>query len=133
MYHFNPADVSLRLLRGGDFRGNVARDHHLHWNLLAERVEVSGAHLSSFRLGQRHAAGKYAGGFRGFGAAGQDRAGCVDAEVNRLLDLETRREVSLCLVGRRPTKVYSVVEGADIVMKSSGGANAIAGCWPTSR
>jgi len=25
------------------------------------------------------------------------------------------------------------VEGADIVMKSSGGANAVAGCWPTSR
>jgi len=25
VYHFNPADVSLRLLRKGDFRGNLAR------------------------------------------------------------------------------------------------------------
>jgi hypothetical protein len=25
VYHFNPADVSLRLLRGGDFRGNLAQ------------------------------------------------------------------------------------------------------------
>jgi len=25
------------------------------------------------------------------------------------------------------------VEGADILMKSSGGANAVAGCWPTPR
>jgi hypothetical protein len=34
LYHFNPADISLRLLRKGDFRGN-----------LAERLEVPGAHL----------------------------------------------------------------------------------------
>jgi len=25
VYHFNPADVSLRLLRKGDFRGNLAQ------------------------------------------------------------------------------------------------------------
>src|SRR5271165_111487 len=34
-----------------------------------------------------------------------------------------------CLAAIKSTQV----EGADIVMKSSGGANAVAVCWPTSR
>jgi hypothetical protein len=54
--------------------GSRARDDYLHWNILAERLEVPGAHLSPFRLGQRHAAGESAGRFCGFGAVGRDRA-----------------------------------------------------------
>ena len=34
-----------------------------------------------------------------------------------------------CLAAIKSTQL----EGADIVMKSSGGANAVAGCWPTIR
>ena len=86
VYHFNPADVSLRLLRKGDFCRNLAHATAMepavahapatiiYRNILAERLEVPGAHLSPFRLGQRHAAGEYVGRFCGFGAAGRDRA-----------------------------------------------------------
>jgi len=46
-----------------------------------------------------HPAGKYAGRVYGFGAARpRSCSGSWDAEVNRLLDLDMRREVSLCLV-----------------------------------
>ena len=111
VYHFNPADVSLRLLRAGDFRGNLAQAtamdpavahapatiictgtywrnawkyqartyRHLGWDngtLLANMLSVSAAS----------------------GLPAKIVLGFVDAEVNRLLDLETRREVSLCLV-----------------------------------
>ena len=73
VYHFNPADVSLRTSAkrrfprkpgsgdgDGTRGGSRARDDHLHRDVLAERLEVPGAHLSSFRLGQRHPVGKYA-------------------------------------------------------------------------
>jgi SagB-type dehydrogenase family enzyme len=111
VYHFNPADVSLRLLRKGDFRGNLAQAtamepavgralatiictgtywrnawkyqartyRHFGWDngtLLANMLAVSAAS----------------------GLPGEVVLGFVDAEVNRLLDLDTRREVSLCLV-----------------------------------
>ena len=111
VYHFNPADVSLQLLRKGDFRGNLAQAtamepavgralatiictgtywrnawkyqartyRHFGWDngtLLANMLAVSAAS----------------------GLPGKVVLGFVDAEVNRLLDLVPRREVSLCLV-----------------------------------
>ena len=117
VHHFNPADVSLRLLRKGDFRGNLAR---------ATAMEPAVAHAPAtiictgtyWRNSWKYQARTY----RHFGwdsgtllanmlaiatASGQLAEivlGFVDAEVNQLLDLDTRREVSLCLVpiGHRP-------------------------------
>jgi SagB-type dehydrogenase family enzyme len=111
VYHFNPADVSLGLLRRGDFRGNLAQ---------ATAMEPAVAHAPAtivstgtyWRNAWKYAARTY----RHFGwdngtllanmlavaaASGLPAEvvlGFVDAEVNRLLDLDTRREVSLCLV-----------------------------------
>ena len=87
VYHFNPADVSLRLLRKGDFRGNLAQ---------ATAMEPAVAHAPAtiictgtywrnawkyqartyrhFGWDNGTAAGEYAGRFCGFGAAGRDRA-----------------------------------------------------------
>jgi len=111
VYHFNPADVSLRLLRQGDFRGNLAQvtamepalahapatiictgtywrnawkyqartSRHFGWDngtLLANMLAVSAAS----------------------GLSAEIVLGFVDSEVNRLLDLDARLEVSLCLV-----------------------------------
>jgi SagB-type dehydrogenase family enzyme len=111
VYHFNPADMSLRLLRQGDFRGNLAQ---------ATAMEPAVAHAPAtiactgtyWRNAWKYAARTY----RHFGWDGgtllanmlavaaasglpaEIVLGFVDAEVNRLLDLDTRREVSLCLV-----------------------------------
>jgi SagB-type dehydrogenase family enzyme len=111
VYHFNPADVSLQPLRKGDFRGNMAR---------ATAMEPAVAHAPAtivctgtyWRNAWKYGARTY----RHFGwdngtllanmlavaaASGlpaEIALGFVDAEVNRLLDLDTRREVSLCLV-----------------------------------
>src|SRR6516165_235204 len=111
VYHFNPADVSLRLLRGGDFRGNLAQ---------ATAMEPAVAHAPATIICTgtywRNAWKYQARTYRHFGwdngtllanmlavsaASGLPAKivlGFVDAEVNRLLDLETRREVSLSLV-----------------------------------
>jgi SagB-type dehydrogenase family enzyme len=111
VYHFNPADVSLRLLRAGDFRGSLAQ---------AAAMEPAVAHAPSTVICTgtywRNAWKYQARTYRHFGwdngtllanmlavsaASGLPAKivlGFVDAEVNRLLDLETRREVSLCLV-----------------------------------
>src|SRR5882762_5760767 len=111
VYHFNPADVSLRLLRKGDFRGNLAQ---------ATAMEPAVAHAPATIICTgtywRNAWKYQARTYRHFGwdngtllanmlavsAASRLPAeivlGFVDAEVNRLLDLDTRREVSLCLV-----------------------------------
>jgi SagB-type dehydrogenase family enzyme len=111
VYHFNPADVSLRLLRGGDFRGNLAQ---------ATAMEAAVAHAPATIICTgtywRNAWKYQARTYRHFGwdngtllanmlavsvASGLPAKivlGFVDAEVNRLLDLETRREVSLSLV-----------------------------------
>jgi SagB-type dehydrogenase family enzyme len=116
VYHFNPADVSLRPLRKGDFRGNLAQ---------ATAMESAVAHAPAtivctgtyWRNAWKYGARTY----RHFGwdngtllanmlavaaASGLPAEivqGFVDAEVNRLLELDTQREVSLCLVpiGRR--------------------------------
>ena len=111
VYHFNPADVSLRLLREGDFRGNLAQ---------ATAMEPAVAHAPATIICTgtywRNAWKYQARTYRHFGwdngtllanmlavsaASGLPAEivlGFVDAELNRLLDLDTRREVSLCLV-----------------------------------
>ncbi len=121
VYHFNPADVSLRLLRKGDFRRNLAQAaamdpavarapatiictgtywrnswkyqartyRHFGWDngtLLANMLAVSAAS----------------------GLPAEIVLGFVDTEVNRLLDLDTRREVSLCLVAIGRASVNSL-------------------------
>ena len=111
VYHFNPADVSLRLLRKGDFRGNLAQ-------ATAMEPAVTHAPATIICTGTywRNAWKYQARTYRHFGwdngmllanmlavsaASGLPTEivlGFVDAEVNRLLDLDTRREVSLCLV-----------------------------------
>ncbi len=111
VYHFNPADVSLRLLRKGDFRGNLAQ---------ATAMEPAVAHAPATIICTgtywRNAWKYQARTYRHFGwdngtllanmlavsaasgLAAELVLGFVDADVNRLLDLDTRREVSLCLV-----------------------------------
>jgi SagB-type dehydrogenase family enzyme len=111
VYHFNPADVSLRLLRRGDFRRNLAE---------ATAIEPAVAHAPATIICTgtywRNAWKYQARTYRHFGwdngtllanmlaisaASGLPAEivlGFVDGEVNHLLDLDTRREVSLCLV-----------------------------------
>jgi len=111
VYHFNPADVSLQLLRKGNFRGNLAQ---------ATAMEPALAHAPATIICTgtywRNAWKYQARTYRHFGwdagtllanllavstASGLPAEivlGFVDAEVNHLLDLDTRREVSLCLV-----------------------------------
>src|SRR6202040_170460 len=111
VYHFNPADVSLRLLRKGDFRRNLAQ---------ATAMEPAVAHAPATIICTgtywRNAWKYQARTYRHFGwdngtllanmlavsaASGLPTEivlGFVDTEVNRLLDLDTRHEVSLCLV-----------------------------------
>jgi SagB-type dehydrogenase family enzyme len=111
VYHFNPADVSLRLMRKGDFRGNLAQ---------ATALEPAAVHAPATIICTgtywRNAWKYQARTYRHFGwdngtllanmlavsaSAGLPAEivlGFVDAEVNRLLDLDVRREVSLCLV-----------------------------------
>ncbi|MFZ3265408.1 MAG: SagB/ThcOx family dehydrogenase [Terriglobales bacterium] len=111
VYHFNPADVSLRLLRKGDFRGNLAQ-------ATAMEPTVARAPATIICTGTywRNAWKYQARTYRHFGwdngtllanmlavsaASGLPAeivVGFVDADVNRVLDLDTRREVSLCLV-----------------------------------
>ncbi|MBZ5616945.1 MAG: SagB family peptide dehydrogenase [Acidobacteriia bacterium] len=111
VYHFNPGDVSLRLLRKGDFRGNLAQ-------ATAMEPAVARAPATIICTGTywRNAWKYQARTYRHFGwdngtllanmlavsaASGLPAEivlGFVDTEVNRLLDLDTRREVSLCLV-----------------------------------
>src|ERR1700733_6541308 len=111
VYHFNPADASLRLLRKGDFRGNLAQ-------ATALEPAVVGAPVTIICTGTywRNAWKYQARTYRHFGwdngtllanmlavsaASGLPTKivlGFVDTEVNRLLDLDTRHEVSFCLV-----------------------------------
>jgi len=111
LYHFNPADVSLRLLRKGDFRGNLAP---------ATAMEPAVVHAPATIICTgtywRNAWKYQARAYRHFGwdngtllanmlavsaASGLPAKivlGFMDVEVNHLLDLDTRREVSLCVV-----------------------------------
>ena len=123
VYHFNPADVSLRLLRKGDFRGNLAQ---------ATAMEPAVAHAPATIICTgtywRNAWKYQARTYRHFGwdngtllanmlavsaASGLPAEivlGFVDTEVNRVLDLDTRREVSLCLVPIGRTSESSLPE-----------------------
>ena len=111
VYHFGPADVSLRLLRKGDFRGNLVQ---------ATAAETSVAHAPATIICTgtywRNAWKYQARTYRHFGwdngtllanllavsaASGMPAEvvlGFVDDEVNRLLDLDTRREISFSMV-----------------------------------
>ncbi len=111
VYHFDPVDVSLQLLRKGDFRGNLAQ---------ATAMEPTVAHAPATIVCTgtywRNAWKYQARTYRHFGwdngtllanmlavssASGLSAEivlGFVDAEVNGLLDLDTGHEVSLCLV-----------------------------------
>src|ERR1700690_4452032 len=111
VYHFNPAEGSLRQLRTGDFRGNLAQ-------ATAMEPAVTHAPATIICTGTywRNAWKYQARTYRHFGWDGgtllanllavstasglpaEIVLGFVDIEVNRLLDLDTRREVSLCLV-----------------------------------
>src|SRR5271169_3601491 len=111
VYHFNPADVSLRLLRRGDFRGTLAQA-----TAMESAVVHAPATIICTGTYWRNAWKYQARTYRHFGwdngtllanllavsaASGLPTEvvlGFVDAEVNRLLDLDARREVSLCLV-----------------------------------
>jgi SagB-type dehydrogenase family enzyme len=123
VYHFNPADVSLRFLRKGDFRGNLAQ---------ATAMEPAVAHAPATIICTgtywRNAWKYQARTYRHFGwdngtllanmlavsaASGLPAEivlGFVDTEVNRVLDLDTRREVSLCLVPIGRTSESSLPE-----------------------
>ncbi len=111
VYHFNPADVSLGLLRKGDFRGILAQT-------TAMEPAVSSAPLTIICTGTfwRNAWKYQARTYRHFGwdngtllanmlavsaASGLPAEiilGFTDSDVNRLLDLNIRQEVALCLV-----------------------------------
>src|SRR5436309_2114015 len=111
VYHFNPADVSLRLLRRGNFRGNLAQA-----TVMEPAVAHAPATIICTGTYWRNAWKYQARTYRHFGwdngtllanmlavsaASGLPAEivlGFVDSEANRLLDLDTRREVSLCLV-----------------------------------
>jgi SagB-type dehydrogenase family enzyme len=111
VYHFNPADVSLRLLRKGDFRGNLVLATALEPSVAQAPVTIlcTGTYWRNAWKYQERT-------YRHFGwdhgtllanmlavsaASGLPAEivlGFVDVEVNSLLDLDTRREVSWCLV-----------------------------------
>ena len=111
VYHFNPADFSLRRLRKGDFRGNLA-----HATAVQPAMALAPVTIICTGTYWRNAWKYQARTYRHFGwdngtllanmlavsaASGLPSEivlGFVDDEVNRLLDLDTHREVSLCLV-----------------------------------
>jgi SagB-type dehydrogenase family enzyme len=111
VYHFNPADVTLRLLRKGDFRGNLAQA-----TAMEPAVAYAPATIICTGTYWRNAWKYQARTYRHFGwdngtllanmlavsvASGLTSEivlGFVDAEINCLLDLDTRHEVSLSLV-----------------------------------
>src|SRR5438045_4598924 len=111
VYHFNPADVSLRLLRAGDFRGNLA-----HTTAMEPAVSHAPAIIICTGTYWRNAWKYHARTYRHFGwdngtllanllavasALGLPArvvCGFVDASVNRLLDVDPHREVAFSLV-----------------------------------
>ena len=126
VYHFSPADLALRLLRKGDFRGNLA-----HATAMPSAVTPAPATIICTGTYWRNAWKYQARTYRHFGwdngtmlanmlaiatASGLPAGivlGFVDAEVNRLLDLEVRHEVSLCLVPIGRTSETSLPESIE--------------------
>src|SRR6267142_2341756 len=111
VYHFNPADVSLRLLRQGDFRGNLA-----HVTAMEPALAHAPATIICTGTYWRNAWKYQARTYRHFGwdngtllanmlavatALGMPAkviCGFQDADVNRLLDVDPDREVAFSLV-----------------------------------
>src|SRR6266571_2327719 len=111
VYHFNPADVSLRLMRRGNFRGNLA-----HATVMEPAVAHAPATIICTGTYWRNAWKYQARTYRHFGwdngtllanmlavatALGLPArvvCGFVDASVNRLLDVDSQREVAFSLV-----------------------------------
>jgi len=111
VYHFNPADVSLGLLRRGDFRRNLAQATAMEPAVArAPATIICTEHTGETPGSTRRVTYRHFGWDNGtllanmlavsaaLGLPAEIVLGFVDAEVNRLLDLDTRREVSLCLV-----------------------------------
>src|SRR6266404_8556451 len=108
VYHFNPGDVSLRLLRKGDFRGNLAQATAMEPAVARAPATILCTGIY-WRNGWKYQARTY----RHFGwdngtilanllATTSDMrlpaklvCGLVDQDVNKLLDLDTQREVAL--------------------------------------
>ncbi len=127
VYHFNPADVSLRLLRKGDFRGNLAQATAME-SAVAHAPSIIACTGTYWRNAWKYQARTY----RHFGwdngtllanllavsaASGLPAEivlGFVDAEVNRLLDLDTRREVAYCLVPIGCTSEIALPDPRDV-------------------
>src|SRR3981081_4031447 len=111
VYHFNPADMSLDALRSGDFRGNLVQA-----TAMEHAVVHAPATIVSTGTYWRNAWKYQARTYRHFGwdngtllanllavatALGLSaRVVCVflDADVNRLLDVDPEREVAFSLV-----------------------------------
>src|SRR6267142_3739276 len=111
VYHFNPADVSLRLLRKGNFRGNLAQA-----TVMEPAVAHAPATVICTGIYWRNAWKYQARTYRHFGwdngtllanmlavatALGMPAkviCGFQDADVNRLLDVDPQREVAFSLV-----------------------------------
>ena len=111
IYHFNPADMTLGVLRRGDFRGNLPQA-----TAMEPAVTHGPATIVCTGTYWRNAWKYQARTYRHFGwdggtllanmlavsaASGLPAElvlGFADAEVNGLLDLDSRREVSLCVV-----------------------------------
>src|SRR6202011_3860572 len=111
LYHFSPAEFALRKLRAGDYR-SVLRDATGGETAVAHAPVTIVCACTYWRNAWKYQARTY----RHFGwdngtllanmlaisaASGLPAEvvlGFVDAEVNRLLDLDTRREVTLSLV-----------------------------------
>jgi SagB-type dehydrogenase family enzyme len=111
LYHFNPGDLSLRRLREGDFRGNMAAAAGRE-----EALTNAPAVIIASGVYWRNAWKYQARTYRHFGwdngtltanllamasAHGLPArlvCGFVDDEINRLLDVDTKREVALSMV-----------------------------------
>jgi SagB-type dehydrogenase family enzyme len=111
VYHFNPADMTLSVLRKGDFRGNLAQATAMEPAVVhaPAMIVCSGTY---WRNSWKYQARTY----RHFGwdngtmlantlaisaASGLPAEivlGFVDADVNHLIDLDIQKEVSLCIV-----------------------------------
>jgi SagB-type dehydrogenase family enzyme len=111
VYHFNPGDLSMRCLRGGDYRGVIARATGQEPSVVNAPVTIicTGTYWRNSWKYQartyRHFGwdnGTILGNLLATATALRLPAkivmGFIDDEVNRLLSLETQREVAFSLV-----------------------------------
>src|SRR5437773_304771 len=111
VYHFGPHDFALRRLRAGDYRGDLAQASGQEPAVRHAPVTVV-CTSTYWRNAWKYQARTYRHCFWDAGTLlanllaattalevpAQVVAGFVDSEVNRLLDLDTKREVALALV-----------------------------------